>query len=524
MGLGIGTGRGRGGVGVNPNRWDAASYTVGMTMNSMIVMLAVLAGVLLLALLSMLALRRRQIEQALAQGRASREAEMVAISHDRDAETARAADLARRLNAAEAELSRLRERSDLLSDQRAALAVRAERVEQAERLADQLRIDLQGAREVATRETTQRVELETRLHEQQRATELRLREFDERLKAELAQLAQGVLEEKSRSFDERSEKQLGSLLAPLREQLSHFNQVVLNTNVEIQSLKQLNQQITAEAANLTRALKGDSRTQGAWGEQVLERLLEMSGLQAGRGFDLQTVFKGEDGTRPRPDVIVHLPDDKDLVIDAKVSLVAWDRAVSSVEDETHEQAMKEHIGSLRRHADGLGKRDYTTVPGLRTLDFVLMFVPVEAAFIEALRRDDGLYGYALERNIALVSPSTLLATLRTVAHLWRMEDRNINAQEIARLAGRLHDSFVMLEAELGQVRTQMERALSSHDTAVKRISAGHGNLIGRVDKLRRLGADARKQLPAESFDEDESEDDAAELNALRDGIESRADE
>src|SRR5690606_17812510 len=151
--------------------------------------------------------------------------------------------------------------------------------------------------------------------------------------------ASGLLEEKVRHFDERSEKQLGSLLAPLREQLNQFNQVVQGTNVEIQSLKQLNQQITAEAANLARALKGDSRTQGAWGEQVLERLLEMSGLQQGRGYELQQVFKGEDGSRPRPDVIVRLPDEKDLVIDAKVSLTAWDRALASVEDASHEQAM-----------------------------------------------------------------------------------------------------------------------------------------------------------------------------------------
>src|SRR5690606_34719979 len=170
-----------------------------------------------------------------------------------------------------------------------------------------------------------------------------------------------------------------------------------------------------------------------------------------------------------------------------------------------------------RHIDGLGKRDYSSVPGLRTLDFVLMFVPVEAAFIEALRRDDGLYGYALERNIALVSPSTLLATLRTVAHLWRLEDRNHNAQEIARQAGAWHDSFVMLENELAQVGEQMDRALRTHATAVKRISAGRGNLVGRVDKLRRLGADALKRLPEDRF---EAEDDPANASGENDGLDA----
>ena len=478
---------------------------IAMTDPSSLLWLAVfVAGLLLVALVAVVIWRGRSVAAAFAQGRASRESDVVASLRDREAAVARADDLAQRLALAEAELARLRERSDLLSDERAALAVKAERVEQAERLGERLRDELQRAREGATSEAARRIELETRLQEQQAANQRHLQEFDERLKAELAQLAQGLLEQRARQFDEHSEKQFGTLLAPLRDQLKTFAETVQRTNVEIVSLKQLNQQITSEAANLTRALKGDSRTQGAWGEQVLERLLEMSGLQAGRGYDLQVVFKGEDGGRPRPDVIVRLPDNKDLVIDAKVSLVAWDRALSSVDDVLHEQAMKEHSGSLRRHIEGLAKRDYTTVPGLRTLDFVLMFVPVEAAFIEALRRDDALYGFALERNIALVSPSTLLATLRTVAHLWRMEDRNLNAQEIARQAGALHDSFVMLEAELLQVGEQMAKAVRIHESAVKRISTGRGNLVGRVDKLRRLGADTRRQLSEERFDVDDT--------------------
>ena len=172
-------------------------------------------------------------------------------------------------------------------------------------------------------------------------------------------------------------------------------------------------------------------------------------------------------------------------------------------DAPRELAMKEHLTSLRRHIDDLGKRDYSAVPDVRTLDFVLMFVPVEAAYIEALRRDDSLYGYALERNIALVSPSTLLATLRTVAHLWRMEDRNRNAREIARQAGALHDAFVLLEGELTQVGEQLNRAQHSHEAAVRRIRTGRGNLVGRVDRLRKLGADAHKRLNAEGFDDEQ---------------------
>lgn len=463
------------------------------------VLLAV-AALLLIALIALAFERRRAVQRALEQGRAVREPELVALAHDLEAARARAQELAQRLATDSVELSRLRERADLLSDERAALSAQAERAAQMEARALTLEAQLRDAVDAGGKAQVRVAELATRLQEQREATEQRLRDFDERLKAELAQLASGVLEEKVRRFDERSEKQIGGLIAPLREQLAQFNESVQRTNVEILSLKQLNQQITAEAANLARALKGDSRTQGAWGELVLERLLEMSGLQQGRGYELQVVFKGEDGSRPRPDVIVRLPDDKDLVIDAKVSLTAWDRALACTEDALREAAMKEHAISLRRHIEGLGKRDYSSMQGLRTLDFVLMFVPVEAAFIEALRRDDALYGFALERNIALVSPSTLLATLRTVAHLWKLEDRNLNAQEIARQAGALHDSFVMLEAELMQVGEQMERALRTHGAAVKRISAGRGNLVGRVDKLRKLGADARKRLPEDRFE------------------------
>ncbi len=437
------------------------------------------------------------------QGRASREGELIALTHERDAQTERAKELHARLAALEAEAHRLRERSDQLSDERAALSARAERCAQYEARAERLEVELQEARENGASARARCAELEARFQEQQLSHETRLRDFDERLKAELAQLAQGVLEEKTRHFDERSEKQLGSVLAPLREQLGQFTQSITRTNAEILSLRQLNQQITSEAANLTRALKGDSRSQGVWGELALERLLELAGLQSGRSFDVQVVFKGEDGGRPRPDVIVRLPEERDLVIDAKVSLTAWERAVASHDDASREQAMKEHLGSLRRHIEELGRRDYSAVPGVRTLDFVLLFVPVEAAYIEALRRDDALYACAMERNIALVSPSTLLATLRTVAHLWRMEDRSRNAREIARQAGALHDAFVLLEGELTQVGEQLNRAQHSHEAAVRRIRTGRGNLVGRVDRLRKLGADAHKRLNAEGFDDEQ---------------------
>lgn len=465
----------------------------------------VLLGAIVLIGLAVLALGLWSARARLARQVSEQEKQSVALERDLVASQAQSRELAARLERADLELARLRERADMLSDERAALSARAQRAEELELQVQRLSVELRVASEAGAKSQTHAADLAARLEEQQRATQARLREFDERLKAELAQLAHGVLEEKVRHFDERSEKQLGGLLAPLREQLTGFNQLVQNTNAELLSLRSLNQRITTEAANLTRALKGDSRAQGAWGEVVLERLLEMSGLQSGRGFELQVVFKDEEGGRPRPDAIVRLPDEKDLVIDSKVSLVAWERALSSSDETDRDTALRDHIGSLRRHIDGLGKRDYTAVPGIRTLDFVLMFVPVEAAFIEALRQDESLYGYALSRNIALVSPSTLLATLRTVAHLWKMEDRNVNAQEIARQAGALHDAFVMLEDEFAKVGEQIEKALRSHESATKRISTGRGNLVGRIDKLRRLGADSRKTLPSQRFEPDEDE-------------------
>jgi DNA recombination protein RmuC len=357
-------------------------------------------------------------------------------------------------------------------------------------------------------------ELETRLElERSHHGEklLGIQNAEARLLETFQNTATKILDERAEKFSEQSQKQVSGLLDPLKEQLKHFRETVDNTNKEIYSLKQLNQQITLDTANLTRALKGDSRTQGAWGELVLERILEASGLSAGRDFDVQEVLKDEEGGRPRPDVIIRLPENKDLVLDAKVSLTAYERFINADNDDARSSALNEHTTSVKRHIDGLSKRDYSGIPGLRTLDFVLLFVPVEAAFIDAVRADDQLYRYALEKNIVIVGPSTLLATLRTVAHIWKLEDRSRNADKIAKEAGGLYDQFVMLEQEFGNVGEQLEKALRSHESAVKRIGTGKGNLLGRVEKLRKLGANSKKQLPSEKLldaEEDDSDDEA----------------
>lgn len=387
-----------------------------------------------------------------------------------------------------------------------------------------LESQLELARSNLAQAESHAAEAAARMDEQQNAHGEKLaslQDAETRLRETFRNLATQILDERAQKLTEQSQQQIGGLIDPLKLQLKEFRDAIAQTYVseqkeravlshEIQTLKQLNQQISEDALNLARALKGDSRTQGAWGEMVLERVLEASGLCEGREFELQIVFPDEDGTRPRPDVIVHLPENKDLVIDAKVSLTAYERMVAANNDVERESALRDHATSFRRHIDGLSRRDYSSLPGLRTLDFVLLFVPIEPAFIEAIRADDGLYTYALSKNIALVSPSTLLATLRTVAHLWRLEDRNINATEIARQAGALYDSFVMLEQELAGVGDALDKAVRTHEGAVKRISTGKGNLLGRVERLRKLGADTKKQLPLARLLEAESESETGE--------------
>jgi DNA recombination protein RmuC len=330
-----------------------------------------------------------------------------------------------------------------------------------------------------------------------------------RLRDSFQSLAQQLLDERSRRFGEQSQKEVGSIVEPLREQLKQFREALSATHAaearergalsqEIQSLKALNQRISEDAINLTRALRGDSQAQGAWGELVLERVLQASGLRPGSEYLVQTTLSDADGGRSRPDVIVRLPEDRDLVIDAKVSLVAYERHVAAEDTVARDQALREHIVSLKRHVDELSGRNYTELNELRTLDFVLMFVPVEAAFVEAIRRDEALYLYALERNVALVSPSTLLATLRTVAHLWKIERRNLNAQEIAQRAGRLYDYFVSLVGEIENIGQQLDKAQKAQASALRRLTeGGKGSVVLQVQSLAELGAQSRKQLPEE---------------------------
>lgn len=371
-----------------------------------------------------------------------------------------------------------------------------------------------------------RLKAEHAAHVQGAAEKMVLLEQTEvRLGEAFDNLANRILDSKADSLRTRSAEQLGALLEPLNQQLNQFRESVVQVQAteqrergmlaqQVRSLQQLNQKISEDAVNLTRALQGQSQVQGAWGEMILERVLEASGLQAGREYVTQASYR-VDGRQLRPDAIVHLPDSRDVVVDAKVSLRDYQTATTSDDEAVRGEALKGHVASLRRHVDDLASRNYAQLPQLRTLDFVIMFVPIESAFIEAIRADVGLYDYALQRNVSLASPSTLLATLRTVAHLWSAEQRNENAMEIARRGAMLHDSFALLVEELDMLGDQLDKASRTQRQALRRITeGGRGSIVLQVNHLRELGAPAKRRLPDELLHaHDEGGADAIDGNA-----------
>jgi DNA recombination protein RmuC len=470
---------------------------------------------------------RSSVREAHAAGRASRDAEMTQLLAEREAAIDAQKALQHDHAAFGRELDLQRKQVLLLGNERATLAARLERLPKAEAELSELRVEHAKLGEARHRSEQRIAQLETQSREQMGAMQDKLgllekvrEEFTDKFKS----LAGDLLEEKSRKFTEQNATNLGVLLNPLREQIGDFRKLVsesyekesnarvaLQTELksELKQLFELNHRLGDEAHNLTRALKNDSRSQGAWGEMILERLLEMAGLQAGRQYETQGSFIAADGSRQRPDVIVHLPEEKDIVVDAKVSLVGWDRYTAAANDEERTQGLRDLQLSIRRHIDGLSGKDYSSLPGLRTLDFVLLFIPIEAAFAEALRGDDKLYEYALGRKISLVSPSTLLVALQTVGHLWKMAQRNVNALEFAKVAAQLHDNFVLLIEGIQDVGEKLGRARSAHDGLLRRLTeGGKGSVVLQVQKLKELGAQTRKALPRSLLDRAGAPDDA----------------
>ena len=368
---------------------------------------------------------------------------------------------------------------------------------------------LEKAKQENTVLQTKLSELETRLEDERRSTGEKLallQEARDQLKMEFQNVANKIFEDKSLKFTEQNRENIEGVLKPMREQLLDFKKKVedvydkeskdrVSLLNEIIHLKTLNERISEDALNLTNALKGQSKTRGSWGEMILERVLEESGLQKGREYEVQTMYASDEGQRRHPDVIVHLPEGKDIVIDSKVSLTAYEKYCSAETEEKREKRLKEHIISIRTHVKALSEKRYEELEGIRTLDFVLMFLPIEGAFWTAIESEQGLFNEAFGKNIMLVSPSTLLATLRIINNIWRYEDQNKNALIIAKKAGDLHDKFVGFVEALDDVGQKIDKARESYHTARNRLAEGKGNLVRRSVELRQLGVKAQKELP-----------------------------
>ncbi len=336
------------------------------------------------------------------------------------------------------------------------------------------------------------------------------KEKEAKFREEFENLANKILEEKTQKFTRQNKENLDSILNPFTRAIKEFKKQVEETEKhshgrhqalyeQLKQLKELNNQLSQEALNLTKALKGESKTQGIWGETILNSLLEKSGLEKGREYFTQQHFSVErEGQQKRykPDVVIQLPNNKKMIIDAKVSLTAYERYINAEDEKTKEAALKEHIRSIKQHIDGLQKKNYEDLLKGESPEFILMFIPVEPAFSLALKEDPSLYNYAFQFNIVMVTPSTLLATLKIVDNMWINERQTRNAVEIAEQAGKLYDKFHGLLEDLKIVGTRLTSAQESYNSAIKKLQSGRGNLLGQVEKLKRLGAKAKKQLPS----------------------------
>lgn len=341
--------------------------------------------------------------------------------------------------------------------------------------------------------------------------------LQQKFTAEFKNIANDLLEDKSRRFTEQNKTNIDEILKPLSEKIKDFEKkvdtVYTNDNKDraglieqIRALHLLNLQMSKDANNLTNALKGQAKVQGNWGEYILESILEKSGLVKDREYKLQESMTTEDGKRFQPDVTVYLPDNKCLIIDSKVSLVAYEKYCTSENDTERIINVKEHVSSIRRHILNLSSKSYQNLYNLKSLDFVLLFMPIEPAFSTAVQNEPGIFNEAFEKNIVIVSPSTLLATLMTIASIWRQENQNRNALEIARQSGALYDKFVGLVADLIEVGKKIRNAQENYEDVMKKLHTGKGNLISSVEKIKKLGAKTTKSLPQGIIDRIEEEE------------------
>ncbi len=358
--------------------------------------------------------------------------------------------------------------------------------------------------------------LNTTLEEKLENQKKEIEELQKNFKDAFKNLANEILEEKTKKFTEQNRSNLDEILKPLKEKIKDFESKVEQSNEknrlshtslieQIKGLKELNKKISDDAENLTKALKGDVKMQGNWGEVILERILEESGLRKGIEYETQgrgMGLKSEEGTPSKPDFIIKFPDNKHIIIDSKVSLVAYERLVNSESEEQKKGYRKELERSIKSHVDDLHDKHYQTREGLNTPDYVFLFMPIEASFTIALHPDSSLFKYAFDKKVIIVGPSGLMAILRTIESIWRQDNQTKHAMEIARQSGNLYDAFVRLLEDLEKVGSNINRASNSYHDAVKKLSSGKGNLIARVENIKKLGAKTSKQIP-EKFLENE---------------------
>ncbi len=336
-----------------------------------------------------------------------------------------------------------------------------------------------------------------------------LQDAKEELSKQFSLLANQIFEDKSKQFNHTNKEQLEMLLKPFREQITNFStQSKEQFNVESKDrhllkdellrLKEMNAQLSQDALNLTNALKGENKTQGNWGEIILERILEESGLRVGIEYETQATLKSEEGKIYRPDVVIHMPQERDIIIDSKVSLVAYERFMSEENPHAKIVALKEHLVSISGHIKGLSEKKYEKLLGVNTLDYVLLFMPIEGAFLLALQEDGEFFKRAYESNILVVSPSTLLVTLRTIEHIWRTQRQQDHANKIATEAEAMYDKLVLFVEELQKIGSHLDKAQSSYETSMKRLKTGNGNIIKRAENIVELGVKPKKLLPLQS--------------------------
>ncbi len=384
-------------------------------------------------------------------------------------------------------------------------AVTAEKL----KLQDDKATDYQQLQQQLIRSHTDNAALKTRLEEQHKNAHEKiqlLQDAESQLKTQFENLAHKIFEDRSQQFTEQNKTSMGHIVNPIKEQLTDFKQRLesvydneskdrISLRAEIVSLRRDTEKMNQEALNLTKALKGDKKIQGNWGEMILEKVLERSGLRKGIEYETQGAFRDHEQNLFKPDVIIRLPADKDVVVDSKVSLLAYEEYCSTEDDTQRITALKAHTKAIRDHIKGLSDKDYSGLKGLRSLDFVLLFIPIEAAFLAAFQADEKLFTDAFEHKIVVVTPTTLLATLKTIENIWRYERQNENARMIADKAGILYDKIRGFAEDLEKLGTQLSTAHKTYDGVMNKLTTGNGNLIRQASSFVELGVKVKKTLP-----------------------------